>query len=124
MSAYICSDRQFQTIAEYAAEYMGTNCPSTVADVLKRENVRSVNTRYNEKTRFSKVAFKAGNSLSNSGFNNADIVALCDCVGYQSCENNDYQQTIAASLLNMIKLHADRASQLANEKTQSNLWSI
>lgn len=123
MSAYICSDRQFQTIAEYAAEYMGANA-ATVADVLKRENVRSVNTRYKEKTRFSKVAFKAGNSLANSGFNNTDIVALCDCVAYQSCENNDYQQTIAASLLNMIKLHADRASQLANEKTQSNLWSI
>ena len=123
MSAYICSDRQFQTIAEYAAEYMGANA-ATVADVLKRENVRSVNTRYNEKTRFSKVAFKAGNSLANSGFNNADIVALCKCVDYQSCETNDYSQTIAASLLNMIKLHADRASQLAGEKTQSTLWSI
>jgi hypothetical protein len=123
MSAYICSDRQFQTIAEYAAEYMGAYA-ATVADVLKRENVRSVNTRYNEKTRSSKVAFKAGNSLLGSGFNNADIVALCNCVNYQSCENNDYQQTIAASLLNMIKLHANRASQLANEKTQSTLWSI
>jgi hypothetical protein len=123
MSAYICSDRQFQTIAEYAAEYMGADA-ATVADVLKRENVRSVNTRYNEKTRSSKVAFKAGNSLLGSGFNNADIVALCNCVNYQSCENNDYQQTIAASLLNMIKLHANRASQLANEKTQSTLWSI
>lgn len=123
MSAYICSDRQFQTIAEYAAEYMGASA-AIVADVLKRENIRSVNTRYNEKTRFSKVTFKASNSLASSGFNNTDIVALCDCVGYQSCENNDYQQTIAASLLNMIKLHADRASQLASEKTQSNLWSI
>lgn len=123
MSAYICSDRQFQAIAEYASEYMGANA-QTVADVLKRENTRSVNTRYNEKIRFSKVAFKASNTVACSVLNNADIVALCECVNYQSCENNDYEQTIAASLLNMIKLHAYRASQLAGEKTKSTVWSI
>lgn len=123
MSAFICSDRQFQVIGEYAEQFMGANA-ATVADCLKRENIRSVNIRYNEKTRFSKVAFKASNSLENSGFNNFDVFTLCRCVDYQSCESNDWPQTIAASMLGMIQLHAERASCKAGEVQDSNLWSI
>ena len=123
MSCFICSDRHFQVIAEYAAEYMGADA-GAIADTLKRENVRSYNYHYSHhgKERFSKVKFSEGNS-NNGQFNNADIITLCHCIQYQSNETDDYEKTIAYSVLNMIRVHALRARQ-PHEKATANLWSI
>ena len=66
MSAFICSDKQFiETINGYL-----THCKSNPvytklvewANILKRENVRSVNHRYNERTKFEPVMFEPSKS--------------------------------------------------------------
>lgn len=91
MSAYICSDRQFATIAKFL--FTAEKRQQIFADNLKRENVRSVNTRYNEKTRFKKVDLNSASVDSIPDFSAADILRLLACVEYQSCEHADYDDT-------------------------------
>jgi hypothetical protein len=85
MSAFICSDRQFATVARFffSADFKAAQ---HFADHLKRENVRSVNHRYGEKTRFSRVNM----AEACDGFTPDDIAAMLACIDYQSCEHPTY----------------------------------
>ena len=53
MSAFICSDAQFATVAR--GLFTDESTAQQFANHLKRENVRSVNYRYKEKTRATRV---------------------------------------------------------------------
>ena len=54
MSAFVCSDKHFAVVAKYL--FPGDLMRQQFfADHLKRENIKSVNHRYNEHTRFRKV---------------------------------------------------------------------
>jgi len=118
MSAYICSDRHIATIAVWAAlETAGkttewASIAQELANTLKRENIKSVNYRYREKTRFK----KCDTSKADLGVSPADVVALCDCLDYQSCEHPDYKP----GMLAVIRSSAFRAS----GGRVSDLWSI
>lgn len=117
MSAYICSDRHIASIALWAAmESAGklkdlSGMAQEIADALKRENIKSVNYRYREKTRFKKCDILKADVLPPE-----DIVALCDCLDYQSCEHPDYKP----GMLAVIRASAFRAS----GGRKSDLWSI
>ena len=115
MSAFICSDKHFQAIADYA-ESMGAHIKAqNVADILKKENVKSYNHRYSEKVRFSKVKF----DKDQEGYSAADVFQLVNSLMYQSCEHPDYQASPAHIIAQMIREHA------ANRMThQSQLWAI
>jgi hypothetical protein len=91
MSAYICSDRQFATIAKYL--FTAEKRQQSFADSLKRENVKSVNYRYREKTRVKKVDLASTTIESIAQYRAADILRLLACVDYQSCEHPDYDDT-------------------------------
>jgi hypothetical protein len=111
MSAFICSDRQFATVARYLFSSEAT--AQQFADHLKRENVRSVNHRYNEKTRFSRVNM----AKACDGFTGHDIAAMLACIDYQSCEHPTYEAgplQLAERLL--FATGADRE--------KSTIWSI
>ena len=81
MSAFICSDVHFATIAaavfpqdpEYAQDF---------ANKLKSINIDSFNTRYRETTRKTKCKLSGGMLL-----NSADVAGLIKCWIYQSSEN-------------------------------------
>lgn len=88
MSAFILSDRHFSVIADVVAQ-KATDIQA-IADKLKAINIDSVNYRYGEKTRKTKVKLV---DVSDHNFNSADLYSLINCWGYQSCEGNllDYR---------------------------------
>ena len=105
MSAYICSDAHIATIAWWAsADHV---VAQEVADALKRENIKSVNYRYHEKTRFKKCDL----SKADLGVLPAEVLELVDCLDYQSCEHPDYKR----GMLSVIRSAAIRAVAAAKE---------
>jgi len=117
MSAYICSDKQFAVIAK--AMFAEPRNQQTFANHLKRENIKSVNYRYKETTRFTKVNLNAATQEEVNGYFGHDILKLLYCVDYQSCEHPDYDDTqykLVARLL--------QAQGADSEQSQPNLWSI
>jgi hypothetical protein len=118
MSAYICSDKQFATIAK--ALFSSPTHQQHFANHLKKENIKSVNHRYNENTRFRKVNLDAATPEEVARYMGHDILRLLDCVDYQSCEDytnyDDTYYNLAKRLL--------QAQGADSEKAQHNLWSI
>jgi hypothetical protein len=92
MSAYICSDKHFAVVAK--AMFADLYEQQQFANHLKRENIKSVNYRYGEKTRFSQVNLEAAKAADVRQYNGHDIHALLNCIDYQSCEHPDYDSTM------------------------------
>lgn len=130
MSAYLCSDNQFKALAIFASSRDGYGCmkcnPSYVrgigtqvdtdtnsiasiyADILKKENIRSVDHRYqNSVSEFDPVnVTNADRANGKLIVRPIDILKMCGSVEYQSCETEDYEDTVAYRLLNAIRLAA------------------
>lgn len=79
MSAFILTDKHFSAIAYAVMPYYA----QAFANKLKAINVESVNFRYGEKTRKTRVKL----DVSAKGYNPAVICKLIDCWDYQSCED-------------------------------------
>lgn len=88
MSAFLCSDRQFAVVAK--SIFVDARRQQQFADALKRENVRSINHRYRERNRFTKVKLSACPDEEVGWYLNDDVAALLNCLDYQSCEHPDY----------------------------------
>jgi hypothetical protein len=117
MSAYICSDKQFATIAK--ALFSSPVHQQAFANHLKKENIKSVNHRYNENTRFRKVNLDAATPEEVAQYDGSDILQLLACVDYQSCEHPDYDDTFFNLAKRILTLQG------ANTKNaKPNLWSI
>lgn len=117
MSAFICSDRQFAVVAR--ALFQKESSQQQFADALKRENIRSVNYRYKENTRFTKVRLAEADGAPQ--YNDWDLVCLLRCIDYQSCERPDYDGTrieLAQSFL------AARRPSINLGSTAPAVWSI
>ena len=111
MSAFICTDAQFATVARWL--FTEEPIAQRFADHLKRENVRSVNYRYKEKTRVTRVNM----NMAVKGYSIHDIAAMLACINYQSCEHPTYDAAplqLAQRLL--LATGADTA--------QSDIWGI
>jgi hypothetical protein len=118
MSAFILSDKHFQIIAEYIAHNTGIQ-PQIIADKLKRINIESVNFRYNEKNRFSKVKFNSDFTFKD--YIKFDIIRLIQCWSYQSCENG-----LSLDFLMMdayLLSHFDNTD-IDNAHNMTPIWSI
>jgi len=115
MSAFICSDRQFAVIAKWLASSPARQ--QTIADTLKRENIKSVNWRYKERNRFRKVNLDACAPSDLELFTVNDILGLLNCVDYQSCEPTDYDDTIYALASDLLLARGAVAN-------SSKYWSI
>lgn len=97
MSAFICTDRHVATIAKaYAALQPGTDTQA-LADELKRINIESVNYRYAHHGDPDPVT---PCSLKDAvpDLTPPDLVALCNCLDYQSCERPDYDGALLATI--------------------------
>lgn len=123
MSAFLCSDLHILTVAACIKDATDVNLSVhdvfAIADELRRENVRSVNYRYNERSRHPKGWTVDAVKISNLA--NVDRLALIDCLDYQSCERPDYEKSHAGKMLK--SAHAYYQS-LTPSWAKSNVWSI
>jgi hypothetical protein len=104
VSAFICADDQFEAVVNGWYRYMqyAKRTPEelqAMADTLKRENIRSVNWRYNEHTKFKSCKFVAQPKDSKPAYSIEQIIQWLLCIEYQSCERDDYESSKACALL-------------------------
>ena len=115
MSAFICSDAHIATIAVRYGELIGASSEDVqdIANQLAAINVASVNYRYNEDTTIEACSLE--DVRSDLSF--ADLVALCNCLDYQSCELPDYSNSLLDAITAQFK---------ANDRSgiKSPMWSI
>ncbi|MEH2525837.1 MULTISPECIES: hypothetical protein [unclassified Bradyrhizobium] len=122
MSAYLCSDLHINTLVSYAVRHgvhyrvngnavrVVLNNAEAIANILIDENARGVGERYRERTKehFGDIGealrFKQVNPLPDA----LVILKLCDCFDYQACESDDYEDTLAAEIVNQIRKEAIR----------------
>ena len=85
---------------------------SYFADVLYQENIRSVRARYPDDkwddlpglcVKPIRVPVSAAHMARPDPLRPVDILKMCDCLEYQSCETSDYHGTTAATLLQAIR---------------------
>ena len=113
MSAFICSDLHFSVIANTLAQ-KATDIQS-LADKLKAVNIDSVNFRYTEKTRKTKVKLV---DVSGHNFNSADLMNLIRCYEYQSCEGDSLEYRIMSAFIE------DRCKWANITAGESTVWAI
>jgi len=130
MSAFVCNEKHFLALAVWAtrptgggarahASYLrhfgGSDCTGMdqedvanyFADVLMRENVRSVRARYQDMV-VAAPFIPSARPDQCAGLTPLHILKMCDCLEYQSCETDDYHTTTAWHLLQAIRRAAIR----------------
>lgn len=112
MSAFIVNDYHINALTSFAVwqevsfywkaqRYVfNHDTAHFLAGVLYSENVRSVNHRYNERTRRQGFNYKR---VSIIHLEAEDIIGACDCLRYQSCETSNYDRTLARAATNAIR---------------------
>lgn len=124
MSAFICTDRHIATIAQAYAKLAKRSPTEAIqlANLLKRENIRSVNYRYHRRDKL--VPCKLQEALPIDLFGGslaiADVLELLLCLEYQSGERPDYRQSMAYSATQAI---AAALEPLA-KPPKSGMWCI
>lgn len=76
--------------------------PAMVGQILLDENYRSVNARYGEKEEAEKFLYVPSAERTPL----VVIFKAVSCLDYQSCETDDWKDTLAYKILQMIKEHA------------------
>ena len=113
MSCFICSDRHIATIAVAYSNLTGFSA-QPIANELARINVESVNYRYDESTAVEPVDLT---EESVEALAPHDLVALCECLDYQSCEPKDYKNPLLERITETFKAQVKHG-------IKSNVWSI
>lgn len=119
MSAFICSDLHFSTIANHLHNLNNNIVVQELANKLKTINIDSVNYRYKENTRKSKC--KIVNNWVNTKPSEYDVIRLIQCWNYQSSEKSDNLDYIVMSAFLLSHFDSDKIEQARN---YSSLWSI
>lgn len=114
MSAFICSDKHFATVAR--GIYPGEAIQQAFADALKRQNVRAVTVNRRENTPSFKVDLSAADN--SPAYSDRALIRLLDCIDYQSCEHDDYDRSLVDNAASRLVLR-DRPG-----FEPSDLWSI
>lgn len=91
MSAFICSDKHIATIALLITASTGKSAKfaQSLADMLKRINIESVNFRYAHHGEPEPITQCDLHQWSNVHFNIDTVHKLIQCWQYQSCEKDD-----------------------------------
>lgn len=101
MSAFICSDRHIATIATRYAALHPDQDAQEIADRLKAINIVSVNWRYPNHPPEPVGRCSLDDAAPDLAFH--DLVALCECLDYQSCEPKDYANPLLDAILDDFK---------------------
>lgn len=107
MSAWIASDLHIASVAKYYAEQRDVDT-QLIADILKAENIVSVNHRYSEDTPIEACDISKALPL-----NPVDVLSLASSLDYQSCETPTYNASRASEILLLVRFIAtDEATSL------------
>jgi hypothetical protein len=125
MSAYVLSIAHFAALAAFAVSdqhqshainewRVSANPMRTarkIAEELAKENIRSVSHRYSVYKEERLVVSEAGDLAETYYFNPGklsalDILRMCECYEYQSCETPDWTSTLAYRQIQWIKTAA------------------
>lgn len=133
MSAFICTNKHINTIVSYGVHHDASvylegpsgrkyleffkKDPVQIFNILTKANVDSVNHRYSECEVPAKDKFKAE---AVAFISPVQIIKLCDCFDYQSNEVDNYEDTVAANIIQSIRARA--IDNLPGYKDA--LWSI
>lgn len=140
MSAFICNDDHFKALAIFAAtrtaggwtvdpryvkglthpqaaergleNFCDFELATLYANVLRAENIRSVEHRYRYEEGERLVRIKVSDRemyLPALKPGPVAVLKMCDCLDYQSCETDDWEATVAYRLLAGIRSAAIRA---------------
>jgi hypothetical protein len=129
MSAFIVSDKHINSLLNFAYAHMdGINLPDgqdlsfksvqdldKIGQILLDENYRSVNYRYREQEISHQIKFFVQPLLTP-----VQIIKACQCLDYQCCETEDWEETSAYRIINWIQTEAIR-NLAGYEQAQ---WSI
>lgn len=113
MSAFICSGLHIDTLASYAAKhdvyiyhndrrYPSKGQAAWIAGVLFTANVEAVNVLYRKDENSMTYDYSPVTELPDD----VTILKLCTCYDYQACELDDYDRTLARTIVNAIRLKA------------------
>ena len=124
MSAYVCDEKHWSSLCNHIDQNMNDYCygalyektPEQIINILKMENVKSVNYRYNENTPF--VPFDKG--IVPTQLTTADFISALGCVHYQSCNSQDYYKSEAY----IINLSLQNIAYSKNATETSSVWEI
>lgn len=131
MSAFIVTEQQIELLATTYVKntYRGSDLTHEInrtAKLLWKENHKSVNFRYNEKTRTPSIKLKDFDYYQDllTNFSKIEVYKLVQCYDYQSCEHDTYQKSKAKMIVNNLLIHlaADIIGNLAGyDKAE---WAI
>ena len=102
-----------RNLIDNALKHGGDGIPAVLANYLKAENIRSVNYRYSREYPITPC------SLEDvvDGLWPPDLIALCECLDYQSCEPPDYHPELLNTITALFKSQCRHG-------IKSALWSI
>jgi hypothetical protein len=111
MSAFVCSQNHIAAIASYAVAkkvWLGNASAKdsdfkSIYETLARANVVSVCHRYSDDKPENYRDVLRSPKLSSVQHSALQIVKLCDCLDYQSCETEDWRDSDACKLLSRIR---------------------
>jgi len=106
MSAFIVSDTHINALVSYATGggpfRVSDGNPQELGQMLVNENYRSVNYRYRERDEPHTFRYRP----YIKPLKPVEVIKLCDCYDYQSCETDDYEKSEAYRLIQGIRSKA------------------
>jgi hypothetical protein len=103
MSAFICTDETVNALAQLAP-LDDSSLRQNVVNLLRAENTRSVNYRYNEDDAIEPVTYQPNDAVSK--LTPVEILKLCNHFDYQASETDDYHESQAAKIVETIRRQA------------------
>jgi len=111
MSAFVCSKNHIAAVASYAVAkkvWLGNASAKdsdfkSIYETLARANVASVCYRYGDDKPENYRDVLRAPKLSAVQHSAIQIVKLCDCLDYQSCETDGWRSSDACKLLSRIR---------------------
>lgn len=101
MSVFVCSENHLSTIVAWADRY-GVIRPAptqpAVVNLLHEENVKSYNARYKE----DNPVIPVENKIPKSWPSPIQVIKLCQCLAYQSCEHDGWGTSRAKVYLDQV----------------------
>ena len=111
MSAFIVSNVQINALVRFASindirfccNFTGKRLvvsgnEDAIAKLLLDENVRSVNFRYQDSNEVGQIVYQIDAPILSA----VQVIKAAQCLDYQSCETEDWEQTNAKKLLDAI----------------------
>lgn len=123
MSAFICTDRHINLLVQFAVEYgvIRPGFAQSAAEILLKENIRSVNHRYRKQTPARPIEYAEDPEFEQ--FSAYDCVNLCECYGYQAGEHPDWEEAGAHRLIQTLRATALRKADPRKDQVSIE-WAI